>query len=214
MAFAAALLLCSCGGKKSAATAEQENLNNPDGPVSQVERDSTIYGMCRQGTDASTLKFVSDIGETYSLDMTAARRGGRVFGDVHVGDRLAVVLNHDSTAVYRCVNLTTLLGDWVQISAFDGSSEIGMRIKDGGIVEGIDQSDIIYQTWRIYNSYIELHWKREGGGQEEEMGVYTMLYLSPDSLSFSDTEDVYEYNRPHPVEDMGVHAEDFGESVF
>lgn len=215
MAGATALLLLgSCGGKKQGDNAAQEPLNNPEGPVLQVEQDSTLYGMCRQGTDTKTLKFVSDMGEFYSLDMTSARRVGQVFGEVHVGDRLAVVLNGDSTAVTRCVNISTLMGDWVQISAFDGSSEIGMRIKEGGIVEGIDQSDIIYQTWRVYNSYIELHWQREGGGQEEEMGVYTLLHLSPDSLSYRDAEDIYEYTRPHPVEDMGVHAEDFGESIF
>ena len=209
-----AALVANCGGKKEAMPTDEEILNSPDGPVTQVVPDSTIYGLCGQGTSATKLKFVSDNGKILNLDLTAAKAAGLVLGDINVGDRLALVPNADSTRVERCVNITMLMGDWVHISAIDGSSEIGFRIKEGGIADGVEQTDIIYQTWRVFNNQLELHWQREGGSQNEEMGLYTMLYLSNDSLSFKDNEDVYEYTRPHPVEDMGIHAEDFGALEF
>ena len=88
-----------------------------------------------------------------------------------------------------------MLGNWVMPNPLDGSSELGMKIKEGGIVEGIDQSTIIYKTWKIFNGQLEIVSQREGGGDFEETNRYDLVFLSPDSLVFKDSEDIFEYGR-------------------
>jgi hypothetical protein len=77
----------------------------------------------------------------------------------------------------------------------DGSDEVGFRIKEGGIVEGIEQSSLTYKTWRLVRGKLELVDVREGGGEEEEVTLYDLVRLTPDSLILKDSEDIYEYGR-------------------
>jgi hypothetical protein len=91
--------------------------------------------------------------------------------------------------------LSALLGNWVMPNPLDSSSEQGIRIKEGGVVEGIEQSTIIYKTWKIFNGQIELLTVREGGDELEEVNRYDIVMLGPDTLVFSDSEDTFEYGR-------------------
>jgi hypothetical protein len=85
----------------------------------------------------------------------------------------------------------------------DGSAEIGMSIKEGGILEGIDQSAITYRTWKIVDGQIEIVSIRDGGGQEEETNYYDIVKLTNDSLTIKNEEDTYEYSRQKPHEGYG-----------
>ncbi len=208
----AALSVVACGKKsgKAAPEPEQPKVEQKQSAVS----DSTVYGLCATGTQGDVLRFVTDLGVSIKLNVSKARKENMLMGGLRIGDRLAVVMNADSTEAKSVVNVSTLMGDWVQISPLDGASEVGFRVKEGGIAESIEQSDIIYRTWRVYGNRLELMWQREGGGSAEEGMEYTLLYLSDDSMSVRDYEDAYEYTRPHAVENMGVEATDFGDYDF
>ena len=208
----AVIAATACGQKRNTVVAEAEQAAAPRAAV--VDKDSTVYGLCATGTQGDQLRFVTDLGVSIKLNVAAARQENKLLGGLRVGDRLAVVMNDDSTVARSVVNVSTLMGDWVQISPLDGASEVGFRVKEGGIAESIEQSDIIYRTWRVFSNRLELVWQREGGGSADEKMEYTLLYLTDDSLSIRDNEDAYEYTRPHEVEDMGVEASDFGDYDF
>jgi len=208
----AVIAATACGQKRNTVVAEAEQAAAPRAAV--VDKDSTVYGLCATGTQGDQLRFVTDLGVSIKLSVAAARQENKLLGGLRVGDRLAVVMNDDSTVARSVVNVSTLMGDWVQISPLDGASEVGFRVKEGGIAESIEQSDIIYRTWRVFSNRLELVWQREGGGSADEKMEYTLLYLTDDSLSIRDNEDAYEYTRPHEVEDMGVEASDFGDYDF
>lgn len=108
---------------------------------------------------------------------------------------MAVLLNDDKTVAQLVINETTLLGNWVMPNPLDGSSFVGISLKDGGIAESIDQSTIVYKTWRIVNGRIEIQSVREGGGDEEEINVYDIVKLDADSLVYKNEEDLFEYGR-------------------
>ena len=111
------------------------------------------------------------------------------------------LLTDKKTEATEVINLNTLLGDWVMPDPIDGSSEIGIRIKEGGVAESIEMTNIIYRTWKIVNGKLEIISIREGGGDQEETNLYDILSLGADTLCYKtigkprDEEETFEYNR-------------------
>ena len=122
-------------------------------------------------------------------------------GGLQRGDRLAILANDKRTEATRVINLNTLLGDWVMPDPIDGSAEVGIRIKEGGVAESIEMTNIIYRTWKIVNGNLEINSVREGGGDMEETNLYELKALGPDTLCYKtigkarDEEETFEYNR-------------------
>jgi hypothetical protein len=105
------------------------------------------------------------------------------------------------------VNQAALLGNWVMPNPIDGSDEVGITIKEGGIAESIEQSSIIYKTWKLTRGKLEIVLVREGGTEEEETYLYDIVKVTPDSLVFKDADDTYEYSRQKPKENYGMDVE-------
>lgn len=181
----------SCGNKGNQQVVE----NDADTTVVvSINRDSTLYGICGGGTTGNSLQLITDIGDTLNMSIAEANNNGRCFGGIEVGDRLAVMLKNKSVA-RQVINQTALLGDWVMPNPIDGSSEMGIRIKEGGIAESIDQPSLTYRSWRLFNGKLELVAVREGGGDEVETMLYDIIAMGPDTLVFKDSEDTFEYSR-------------------
>ncbi len=143
----------------------------------------------------NTLQLITDTGDTLMLDLSVAQDKNKIFGGLHTGDRMAVIPTGDKKAAVMVVNQSALLGNWVMPNPIDGSDEVGIRIKEGGIAEGIDQNSITYRTWRLTRGQLEIVLVREGGSEDEETYLYDLVLLGPDSLVFKDAEDQYGYGR-------------------
>ena len=198
VAIAGVMALGSCGGGKqqSQAAADEDTTSTEFFPT-----DRTIYGLCGGGTAMNTLELLTDNGDTLNLSITNASEAGFVFGGLQRGDRLAILANDKRTEATRVINLNTLLGDWVMPDPIDGSAEVGIRIKEGGVAESIEMTNIIYRTWKIVNGNLEINSVREGGGDMEETNLYELKALGPDTLCYKtigkarDEEETFEYNR-------------------
>jgi len=188
---AVAMVMGSCGKKGGG----QQVYTEPDSTVIvNVNRDSTFYGICGDGSAMNTLQLITDVGDTVNLSIAEANEKGLCFGGFQSGDRMAVILK-DKTTARQVINQSALLGDWVMPNPIDGSSEMGIRIKDGGIAESIDQPALIYRSWKLYNGKLEIVAVREGGGDAVETNLYDIVAIGPDTLVFKDSEDTYEYSR-------------------
>lgn len=184
------LVLAGCkGGKKQVPF---ESVGEMGGGV---VADSTIYGLCGEGSAMNTLQVIADNGDTLNLSVTDAKDRNKVFGGYACGDRMAVMTDAGKTEARLVINETTLLGDWMMPNPLDGSSDVGISIREGGIVEGIDQSSLVYKSWRIQNGRLELTVLREGGGDEEEVALFDLVKLDADSLVFANADDRFEYER-------------------
>ncbi len=190
-------MMGSCGGKT-----EKVPFDNGDS-ANVANADPTIYGICGDASAMNTLQIITDMGDTLSLDISEAQENNMVFGGMKVGDRMAVLPNDDKTSAQLVVNQASLLGDWVMPNPLDGSSEVGISIKEGGIAESIDQSSIIYKTWRLTRGKLEIVLIREGGSEEDETYLYDIVKLAPDSLIYKDAEETFEYSRQKPAEQYG-----------
>ncbi|MBR2114557.1 MAG: hypothetical protein IJ929_07810 [Prevotella sp.] len=172
-----------------------------------AKADPTLFGVCGVETSMNTLQLITDTGDTLMLDLTVARDKDQVFGGLQVGDRMAVIANDEHTGAIMVVNQAALLGNWVMPNPIDGSDEVGISIKEGGIAESIEQSAIIYKTWKLTRGKLEIVLVREGGTEEEETYLYDIVKVTPDSLVFKDAEDTFEYSRQKPKENYGMDVE-------
>ena len=202
----ATVMLLSCGGGGSHQAEREEDTVD----VNDLIRDHTLYGLCGAIPSASHLMIVADNGDTLTLDITPAQNNRKMLGTVRIGDRLAIMTNKSQTEATEVININYLLGDWVMPDPLDGSDEIGIRIKEGGVAESIEMTNITYRTWRIFNGRLEITSIREGGGQSEETNYYDILKLSQDTLIYKtidkpqDEEETLEYTRwkEKPVPDL------------
>lgn len=190
------LTMGSCGNKS-------EKVPFDNGDSLGIEVDSTLYGICGEATSMNMLQMITDTGDTLMLDISAAKENNQVFGGLQVGDRMAVLPNDNKTVANTVINQTTLLGNWVMPNPIDGSDEVGISIKEGGVAESIDQGSIIYRTWRLSKGRLEIVLVREGGNDVEELNVYDILKLTADSLVYKDAEETFEYERQKPKETYG-----------
>lgn len=198
VACAALMMMGSCGSGT-----QQVSFDNGDS-AEVVNADPTVYGVCGEATAMNTLQLITDMGDTLTLDISTAQENGQVFGGLEVGDRLAVIPNTDRTAAELVINQASLLGNWVMPNPIDGSGEVGISIKEGGIVESIQQSNITYKTWRLSRGKLEIVLVREGGSEDDEVYLYDIEKLGADSLVIKDAEETLEYTRQKPKEDYGV----------
>ncbi len=197
----AVLMMGSCGNKS-----DKVPFDNGDS-AAVANADPTIYGICGEETSMNTLQIITDMGDTLTLDVSSAQENGQVFGGMHTGDRMAVLANADRTAAELIINQATLLGNWVMPNPIDGSDEVGISIKEGGIAESIAQSTIIYKTWRLYRGKLEIVLIREGGSEEDETNLYDIVKLGADSLVYKDADDTFEYTRQKPKEEYGTEVQ-------
>ncbi len=206
----AMLIMGSCGNKS-----DKVPFDNGDS-AEVANADPTVYGICGEGTAMNTLQIVSDMGDTLTLDISAAQEAGKVLGGMQVGDRMAVIPTSDKQSAVMVINQATLMGNWVMPNPIDGSDEVGISIKEGGIAESIDQSSIIYKTWRLSRGKLEIVLMREGGSEEDEIYLYDIVKLGADSLVYKDAEETFEYSRQKPKVEYGkeVQLEDSEDEFF
>jgi hypothetical protein len=209
MVTAAVLTMGSCGNKT-------EKVPFDNGDSLGINVDSTLYGICGEATSMNMLQMITDTGDTLMLDISSARDNDLVLGGLQVGDRMAVMPNDTKTVANIVINQTTLLGNWVMPNPIDGSDEVGISIKEGGVAESIDQGSIIYRTWRLSQGRLEIVLVRDGTNDVEELNVYDIVKLTPDSLIYKDAEETFEYERQKPKETYGedVKLEDSSYDAF
>lgn len=185
------LSFSACGNKQNQNTTYEDTTLIDSSKI----KDVTIFGLCGEGSAMSTLELMTDMGDTLHLSLEDAKENNQVFGSYAPGDRMAVVISPDYKNVKTVINESVLMGNWMMPNPIDGSSEVGIRIKDGGIAESIEQSSIIYKTWKIVDGKLEITLVREGGGDEEETNWYTIDKLDGDSLIYHFEDEVFEYSR-------------------
>jgi hypothetical protein len=193
---AAVLTIGSCGNNT-------QKVPFDNGDSASMSIDSTLYGICGEATSMNMLQLITDTGDTLMLDISYAKDKDQVFGGLQVGDRMAVMPNYTMSEASIVINQSALLGNWVMPNPIDGSDEVGISIKEGGVAESIDQGSIIYRTWRLVKGHLEIVLVRDGANDVEELNIYDLVKLTADSLMYKDAEETFEYSRQKPKETYG-----------
>ncbi len=197
MVAAALFTMGSCGNKT-----QQIPFDNGDS-ADIANADPTVYGVCGEETTMNVLQLITDTGDSLLFDLSTAKDQLQVLGGLQYGDRMAVVPTPDKKEAVIVINETTLLGNWVMPNPLDGSDEVGISIKEGGIAESIAQATLSYRTWRLIKGQLEIVQVEEDGSGLEETYLYDIVKLGPDSLVYKNDEDLFEYTRQHKSKGYG-----------
>lgn len=176
MVLMVTFIAVGCGNKKSApmqqpiVTAEEETTT-----------DSTVYGVCGDGTAMHTLQVITDSGDTIDYMLNA---DGELVSDVQggkmVGDRVAVIgttLNSELVAK-KVINLTTLLGKWMSLDK-------KFEIQEGGMVHSfLEAESHPWTAWKIVNGNLVLN-----------KDTFNIINLGADSLYLENKEGIFAYKR-------------------
>lgn len=184
--FASVLLLAlsGCTSKKEKPQAEAE--------VQEEVADSTIYGVCGDGTSMHSLQLVTDGGDTliYTiLDAEADFDGGEtteggivsdVEGGLMVGDKVAVTGQKvDGELIAdRVINITSLLGHWTSIDK-------NFELEEGGTVRSSVKAETNpWTSWKILNGQLLLN-----------RDTFDITSLGADSLYIENSKGIYTFKR-------------------
>ena len=171
--------LMACDGNK------QKNTDNSAATGTATAADSTLYGICGEGTAMHTLQLITLTGDTLNLsllpdDADDADTRATVNGGLMCGDHLAVLATTtaDGPVATKVINLTSLMGRWTSISR-------NFVIEEGGVVTSDVKAETHpYTSWKIYNGQLLL-------GRD----TFNIVTLGPDSLAIENHNGIYLYKR-------------------
>ncbi|GJG30157.1 hypothetical protein PRBRB14_10360 [Hallella multisaccharivorax DSM 17128] len=144
--------------------------------------DSTVYGVCGDGTMMHTLQLITDAGDTMTYALPDTEDGSQpVVGGLLAGDRLAVVggrpLDGERTA-RKVINLTTLQGKWISL---DKNFEI---LEGGEVKSNIEAEKNPWTSWKIFNGKLLLN-----------RDTFNIDELGSDSLYLENHAGIFVYKR-------------------
>lgn len=177
------LVLAGCNSKK-----EKPNLHAND--VEEVA-DSTVYGVCGEGTSMHSLELITDTGDTltYTIldaeaDMDGMVTGGglvsHVEGGLMAGDKVAVTGQKvDGELIAdKVINVTSLLGHWTSIDK-------NFEIEEGGTVRSsVKAESNPWTSWKILNGRLLLN-----------RDTFNINSLGADSLYIENDKGIYTFKR-------------------
>lgn len=177
------LVLAGCNSKK-----EKPNIQAND--VEEVA-DSTVYGVCGEGTSMHSLELITDTGDTltYTIldaeaDMDGMVTGGglvsHVEGGLMAGDKVAVTGQKvDGELIAdKVINVTSLLGHWTSIDK-------NFEIEEGGTVRSsVKAESNPWTSWKILNGRLLLN-----------RDTFNINSLGADSLYIENDKGIYTFKR-------------------
>jgi hypothetical protein len=184
-----------CGNSNKSTEQVQGSDSDSVSLADQASKDKTVYGVCGSGSAMNTLELITDNGDTLNISIMQARDNNMVFGGLEENDKMAVLLAPDKSAT-EVINLSTLLGNWVEPNPLDGSDVQGVQLKEGGIASSINISTQTYKTWRIFNGQLVLTSVSEGAGDEDEdVDTFNIKSLGSDSLCIANSNETHQFSR-------------------
>lgn len=104
-------------------------------PATENNGDSTIYGLACEGSNDTIVIFLREPytgGNPDTLGVLSAMQRQQVFGNIHTGDRLAILQSAEDTTQAEIVIVTEqLLGTWCYLQ----KPSLRMRADMGGLTE-------------------------------------------------------------------------------
>lgn len=169
--------LVACNGNK------QKGVDNDAATTDDAATaDSTLYGICGEGTAMHTLQLITLTGDTLDLALLSpdTDQATTVAGGLMCGDHLAVLAHTtaDGPVATKVINLTSLMGRWTSISR-------NFVIEEGGtITSDVKAETHPYTSWKIFNGQLLL-------GRD----TFNIVTLGPDSLAIENHNGIYLYKR-------------------
>lgn len=172
------LMLAACDAKK------KQQIEDTD-EVAEVN-DTTVYGVCGEGTSMHSLEIITDAGDTLVYTLlsqdaeTEVETPSDVQGGLMAGDKMAVTGHKtaDELVADRVINVTSLLGHWTSIDK-------NFTIEEGGTVHSAIKAETNpWTSWKILNGSLLLN-----------RDTFAIEGLSADSLYLENQNGIFTFKR-------------------
>lgn len=172
------LMLAACDAKK------KQQIEDTD-EVAEVN-DTTVYGVCGDGTSMHSLEIITDAGDTLVYTLlsqdaeTEVETPSDVQGGLMAGDKMAVTGHKtaDELVADRVINVTSLLGHWTSIDK-------NFTIEEGGTVHSAVKAETNpWTSWKILNGSLLLN-----------RDTFAIEGLSADSLYLENANGIFTFKR-------------------
>ncbi|WP_417096005.1 hypothetical protein [Leyella stercorea] len=173
------LMLAACDAKKGKTQVEDTD------EVVEVN-DTTVYGVCGEGTSMHSLEIITDAGDTLVYTLlsqdaeTEVETPSDVQGGLMAGDKMAVTGHKtaDELVADRVINVTSLLGHWTSIDK-------NFTIEEGGTVRSAVKAETNpWTSWKILNGSLLLN-----------RDTFAIDGLSADSLYLENANGIFTFKR-------------------
>ena len=172
------LVLAACDAKK------KQQIEDTD-EVVEVN-DTTVYGVCGEGTSMHSLEIITDAGDTLVYTLlsqdaeTEVETPSDVQGGLMAGDKMAVTGHKTAGELVadRVINVTSLLGHWTSIDK-------NFTIEEGGTVHSAVKAETNpWTSWKILNGSLLLN-----------RDTFAIDGLSADSLYLENANGIFTFKR-------------------
>ena len=183
-ALMATTLLASCnvGSRDNSAMTEQMSLV-------EATADSMYYGICLDVLSGDSISFLSDDGDSVMLVLG---RSVRRIGILSPSSRIAVIKSSKfSNEVSLFVNLSMLMGQWVQPDPMSGGNTCGFLLAEGGAAQTLNIADYTYDNWRVFNGKLLIDLSYTEGMGSSTTDTFNIVRLTADSLWLQGAEHMY-----------------------
>ena len=164
--------------------------DNGTDSICEEELDTTVYGICGEGTTMHNLELITNDGDTLNLAVNVDDSDTDVVkGGLLSGDKLAVIVTdiYGEKTAGIVVNLTTLEGKWTSLDR-------NFEIVDGGEVLSTVQSETNpYTSWKIHNCKLLM-------GRDS----FDVVSLGADSLELENSKGIFVYKRQKQVTSRNI----------
>ncbi|MBQ9094262.1 MAG: hypothetical protein IJY03_09830 [Prevotella sp.] len=164
--------------------------DNGTDSICEEELDTTVYGICGEGTTMHNLELITNDGDTLNLAVNVDDSDTDVVkGGLLSGDKLAVIVTdiYGEKTAGIVVNLTTLEGKWTSLDR-------NFEIVDGGEVLSTVQSETNpYTSWKIHNGKLLM-------GRDS----FDVVSLGADSLELENSKGIFVYKRQKQVTSRNI----------
>lgn len=144
--------------------------------------DSTIYGICGEGTMMHSLELITNMEDTLQILINDEETefATMVEGGMMCGDRMAVTayMTDEGLVASRIINMTSLLGKW---SSIDKNFEL---TDDGEVKSSVKLESQTWTAWRILNGHLMLN-----------RDTFDIVTLDGDSLELENSNGIYAFKR-------------------
>lgn len=175
LAFVALFATNSCKDKKASSVISANDSIEVD-----ADNDSTIYGVCGEGTSMHNLQLISDDGDTLSVFIDD-EKPNVVQGGLLAGDRVALLAykaQDGEMVAQKVINLTSLLGKWTSLDKnFD-------LMEGGEVKNNVKAETNPWTSWKILNGKLLLN-----------KDTFDIDNLGPDSLMLENHQGIYVFKR-------------------
>lgn len=181
MAFTILVFIAGCTAKKEKPHVVTDSM--------EETTDSTVYGVCGEGTSMHSLQLIADTGDTlvYTILEGSDADGSssdaivsHVEGGLMAGDKVAVTGQKidGELIANRIINVTSLLGHWTSIDK-------NFEIEEGGSVRSSVKAETNpWTSWKILNGQLLLN-----------RDTFDIISLGADSLYIENHNGIFTFKR-------------------